>query len=415
MARAINKLTTKAVNAMSKSGYYSDGVGLYLQISVFGTKNWVFRFTLNGKSREMGLGPIHTISLAEARQAALECRKKLREGIDPIETRKALKQAVNLEAAKAITFDECAKKFIEAKQNEWKSAKHGDQWRNTLETYASPVIGKLSVAAVDTGLVMRVLEPIWTTKTETATRLRGRIESVLDWATVRGYRYGENPARWKGHLASLLAVPGKIAKVEHHAALPYSEIGDFIGELRKQEGNASLALEYCILTATRTSETLDATWGEIDFLTNTWTIPGDRMKAKREHRVPLADRAIQILQEMQTRQLGDYIFPGQRERRPLSNMSMLMALRRMGRVDLTTHGFRSTFRDWAAETTGHPPEVVEMALAHAVGNKVEAAYRRGDLFEKRVRLMLDWAKQCTPIAHDNNLQIQQAERNSVSP
>lgn len=373
---------------------HSDGGGLYLQISAFGTKAWVFRYDRNGTRRSMGLGPVHTISLAEARQAALEARKLLREGVDPIGNRDAHLQAAKLATAKTMTFSACADAYLEAHEDSWKNPKHRQQWRNTLETYAAPVFGALSVAAVDTGLVMRALEPIWKAKTETASRLRGRIESVLDWATVRGFRKGENPARWKGHLDTLLAAPSKIKGEEHYAALSYKAIAGFILALREEEGHAARALEFAILTATRTNETLGATWGEIDLDERIWTIPATKMKANREHRVPLSEAAIAVLERMKDYRDGDYVFPGAKIGRPLSNMAMLMVLRRMGHGDLTAHGFRSTFKDWASETTGYPPEVTEMALAHAVGDKVEAAYRRGDLFNKRRRLMDSWARYC---------------------
>lgn len=394
MARAINKLTPKTVAALRTTGNYSDGGGLYLQVSKYGTKNWIFRFTLHGRKREMGLGPLNTITLAEARQAALEYRKLLREGIDPIEDRKASKQEARLSAHRTMTFDECTAAFLKAKQKEWKNPKHRQQWDNTLATYASPVIGKLPVAEVDTGLVLRVLEPLWEEKTETASRLRGRIESVLSWATTRNYRRGENPARWRGHLETLLAKPSKIKNTVHHAALPYKDVPGFVRELRGHPGISAYALEFAILTATRSGEVLGATWEEVDLDEGVWTIPAHRMKARREHRLPLSDAALAVLDKMQGTILSDYVFPGTKEAKPLSNMAMLMVLRRMGRGDLTTHGFRSTFRDWASETTAYPHEVCEMALAHTISNKAEAAYRRGDLFEKRRRLMQDWADYC---------------------
>ena len=293
-----------------------------------------------------------------------------------------------------MTFDECAAAFIEAKQGEWKNPKHRQQWTNTLATYASPVIGKLPVADVDTGLILKILEPIWNTKTETASRLRGRIESVLSWATTRKYREGENPARWRGHLDTQLAKPSKIKKEMHHAALPYKELPGFMRKLREHTGAAASALEFAILTAARSGEVLGARWDEIDLEEGIWTIPTGRMKVRREHRVPLSDAATAVIAKMQNEVQSDFVFPGTKEAKPLSNMSMLMVLRRMGRQDLTTHGFRSTFRDWASETTAYPHEVCEMALAHTITNKAEAAYRRGDLFDKRRRLMQDWANYC---------------------
>lgn len=361
-----------------------------------GSKSWLFRFMLAGRSREMGLGPTHTISLAEARIKAADCRKQLLAGIDPIEARNMLRAAASVEAAKAFTFDQCAEAYIASHRAGWKNAKHADQWENTIETYVSPVFGSLSVASVDTALVMKALErdELWTAKPETASRLRGRIESIIDWAKARGYRQGENPARWKGHLDQLLPARSKLAKVEHHPALPYSEIGDFITSLRKQAGVATNALEFAILTAARTGEVIGAKWDEIDFNGKSWTVPPERMKAKREHRAPLSERAITILEEQKKVRQSAFVFAGRRENTALSNMAMLQLLKRLGRPDLTVHGFRSTFRDWAAEMTAYPREVAEMALAHAIGDKVEAAYRRGDLFEKRSRTMEDWAKYC---------------------
>lgn len=394
MARGIQRLSALQAERAKKAGYYADGGGLYLQVTVSGAKSWLFRFMLNGRAREMGLGPLHTVSLAEARIKSADCRKQLLEGIDPIEARKAARNAAQLAAAKSITFEQCADAYITAHRAGWKSTKHADQWTNTLKTYAYPTFGSLSVANVDTTLVMKCLEAIWTKKPETASRLRGRIECVLDWATVRGYRQGENPARWKGHLDKLLPARSKVAKVEHHAALPYAELGSFMKALRAQEGVAATGLEFAILTATRTSETLNATWNEFDLDAGIWTIPPERMKAGKEHRVPLSARALEILKAMKAIEQSDYVFPGARVKRPLSNMAFLMTLRRMGRHNLTAHGFRSTFRDWAAEMTAYSHEVAEMALAHTVGDKVEAAYRRGDLFEKRRRIMEDWATYC---------------------
>lgn len=389
-----HKLTAIEVSKKAKPGYYGDGLGLYLQVSKSGTKSWIFKFTLNGKAREMGLGPVHTVTLAEAREKAKECRKLLLDGIDPIEARRASEAAKRADSAKIMTFDECAKAYIKAHRASWRNAKHADQWTNSLQTYAGPVFGSLPVAAVDTALVMKCLDPIWREKAETASRLRGRIESVLDWATVRGYRNGENPARWRGHLDKLLPKRSKIATVAHHPALPYAEIGAFMAELRQQEGIAARALEFTILTATRTGEVIGAKWDELDLDNGLWIVPAERMKARKEHRVPLSEAAQAIIRQMQDQKLNEFVFPGTRLGKPISNMAMLKTLERMGRNGITVHGFRSTFRDWAAETTAYPSEVVEMALAHVVDNKVEAAYRRGDLFVKRQRLMIEWAKYC---------------------
>jgi len=394
MARTTEKLDARTVATRTEPGYYGDGGGLWLQISKSGTKSWVFRFKLNRRAREMGLGPLHTITLAEARKKARDARKLVLDGIDPIERKQAEKVTQALAMARSKTFDDCARAYIDSHKAGWRNAKHGDQWTNTLNTYAGPVFGSLPVAEIDTSLVMRCLESMWTEKPETASRLRGRIEAVLSWATVHGYRVGDNPARWRGHLDKLLPKRAKVAKVEHHPALPYQQMGAFMKALRAQDGTAARALELTILTAARTSEVINATWQEFDLEAALWIIPADRMKAHKEHRVPLSPAALTLLETMKKEAVGDYVFPGVRHGKSLSNMAMLTLLKRMKRSDLTVHGFRSTFRDWAAETTAYPREVAEMALAHTVGDKVEAAYRRGDLFAKRVRIMEDWASYC---------------------
>ena len=399
MARELSKLSVVAVRNTTKAGFYGDGGGLYLQVTEVGAKTWVYRFQIAGKRRDMGLGAVHTVTLAEAREEAKRCRKLARDGIDPIEQRRAVKLASLAETAKAMTFKECAEAYIKSHEAGWQNAKHAAQWTSTLEAYAYPVVAPLPVQAIDTGLVMKALEPIWATKTETASRVRGRIESILDWAKTRGYREGENPARWKGHLDNLLPARAKVQKAGHHAALPYDEIGTFMASLRLQSGASARALEFAILTAARTAEVIGATWDEIDIDKRLWIVPAERMKAKREHRSPLSDAAIDLLNEMKKARQGSFVFSGMKTNKPLSNMALLMTLRRMKRDDLTAHGFRSTFRDWAAERTAYPSEVAEMALAHAIGDRVEAAYRRGDLMEKRARMMQDWAEFCgTPPA-----------------
>jgi integrase len=397
MARTIGKLTALTVTQANRRGYYADGGGLLLQVNHSGSKSWVFRFKQAGKLREMGLGPTHTVSLAEARQKALECRKARLDGLDPIEARRGKRIQVKLDAARAMTFQACAEAYIAAHKAGWRNAKHAAQWPATLGTYAFPVFDGLPVQAVDTALVMRALDPIWTVKPETASRVRGRIESVLDWAKARGFRQGENPARWRGHLDKMLPKKTKVRRVAHHPALPYPQIGEFMDELRRQEGAAACALEFAILTAARTGEVIGAQWSEIELGERLWTIPAERMKAGREHRVPLSDAALAILAKMAATRQNDHVFPGGRASRPISNPAMLMLLRRMGRDDLTIHGFRSSFRDWAAERTGFPAEVADMALAHVVGDKVEAAYRRGDLFQKRRQLMDAWARHCAAV------------------
>jgi integrase len=349
---------------------------------------------LNGRRHDMGLGPLNAVSLADARTKADTYRRSKVDGDDPLGARAAKNLAIKLEAAKAITFKECAKAYIEAHAAGWKNKKHSEQWASTLTAYAYPTIGNLSVQAIDTGLVMKVLEPIWQTKTETASRVRGRIESILDWAAVRDHRRGDNPARWRGHLDKLLPKRTNVQKVKHHAAIPYDQIKSFMKLLRKQDGIGARGLEFQILTASRSGEVMGARWTEIDLKKKLWVVPGERMKAKRDHRVPLSDDVIAILRNMEKIQTSEFVFPGIKKNKPLSSMTFLMVLQRMGQSDLTAHGFRSTFRDWAAERTNYPRDVPEMALAHAVSDKVEAAYRRGDLFEKRRSLMRDWALFC---------------------
>jgi integrase len=394
MGRSVDKLSALAVSKTSTPGYYGDGAGLWLQVSKSITKSWIFRYTLAGKQREMGLGALHTVTLSEARAKAKSCRTLLLAGQDPLDARKATQLVEALERAKMITFDQCAAAYIAAHRGSWKNAKHAAQWESTLATYAGPIIGALPVAAVDTALVVKVLSPIWQEKTETATRLRGRIESVLDWATVSKYRIGENPARWRGHLDNLLADPNKVSKVEHHPALPWQELGDFIAELQTREGVAARAVEFAILTATRSGEVRGATWGEIDMEAAVWTIPAERMKAGREHRVPLSSGAMGLLGRAPRRE--GIIFPGRGVDTSLSDMSLTAVLRRMGRTEITIHGFRSTFRDWCSESVGNsfPREICEHALAHSLPDKVEAAYRRGDLLDKRKVLMQTWAEYC---------------------
>ncbi|KWH01494.1 integrase [Burkholderia territorii] len=394
MPRAINKLSQLTVTKTTKPGLYADGGGLYLQITTAGVKSWLFRYMRNGKARGMGLGPVHTIGLAEARTRALDCRRLLLDGIDPIDTRDAERAAHRVAQANDVTFQHCAEKYIDAHRAAWKNAKHADQWANTLNTYAYPVFDSLPVSAIDTALVMKVLEPIWTTKTETASRVRGRIESVLDWAAVHGYRVGENPARLKGHLDKLLPKRSRVQKVKHHPALPYADLAAFMKKLRTEEGIAARALEFLILTATRTNEVIGATWPEFDLDEGVWVIPAERMKMRKEHRVPLSASAASIIKAQKEMRQGDFVFSGARYGKPLSNMAMLQLLERMKRDDITVHGFRSTFRDWAGETTHYPREVCEAALAHGIKDKAEAAYARGDLYVKRAALMEDWAKFC---------------------
>src|SRR4051794_4248244 len=370
MARPIHKLSALAVTRANKFGYLSDGGGLYLRVGPTSAKSWVFRFKEQGRTHEMGLGPLHTVGLAEARQKALECRKLRLGHINPIEARRAGEARVQAAAAKQVTFRECAEQYIGTHRAGW-TPNHAADWESSVRLYADPLFGDVPVAAIDLSLVLKALEPIWTTKTVTASRLRGRIETVLGWATTRGYRTGDNPARWKGHLENVLPEPGKVRRVEHHAALPYAEIGTFMIELRQRDTVGARALEFAILTAVRSGEAIEARWSEMNMVERLWSVPADRMKSDREHRVPLSNRAMAILGEMAELRANTYVFPGQRAGKPLNrSTSFLQVLHRMGCHNLTAHGFRSTFRDWAAERTSYPAEVAEMALAHRVGSAV---------------------------------------------
>ena len=395
MAGGVNKLSALGVSKTTKPGHYGDGGGLWLQVSDSGSKSWVFRVKspVTGKAREMGLGSTLTFSLAEARVKARDVRQALESGFDPIEVRNADLQKLRLEAATALSFAQCAGAYINAHSAEWKNPKHLKQWESTLSGYAGPVIGQLPVAAIDTPLVLKVLEPIWKEKNETASRLRGRIEAILDWATVRGYRTGDNPARWKGHLDKLLPAPARVQRIKHHPALAHEQMSGFMKSLEELEGIAPLALQFTILTAGRSGEVRGATWDEVNLESKVWTIPADRMKAGKEHRVPLSDAAVAVLNNAPRVVDNPLIFAAPRGGM-LSDMSMTAVLKRMNRRDLTVHGFRSTFRDWAGETTSFPREVIEHALAHQLRDKAEAAYARGTLFDKRRLLMDAWSKYC---------------------
>ena len=389
---------------LKKPGRYGDGHGLCLQITPSGVKSWLLRYERNGRERWMGLGPLHTVSLQEARERARRARGQLLDGIDPLDARKAEHARRALDAAKTMNFEGAAIAYFNDHEKKWRNAKHRAQFLSTLQAYAFPTIGRLPVANIDTGLVLKCIEEIWKTKTETASRVRGRIQAVLDWATVRGYRTGDNPARWHGLISEVLPARGKVQKTVHHAALPFADLPAFMAALRERGGVATRALEFTILTAARTGETIGARWDEIDLAEKMWKIPADRMKASREHRVPLSDRAIEILEATPREAKNPFLFTGPR-RGGLSNMAMAAVLKRMNRDDITVHGFRSTFRDWAAERTNYQNQIVEMALAHVVGNQVEAAYRRGDLLNKRRRLMAEWAKFCAnqPIQTRDNV------------
>ena len=384
-----NKLSARAVATKTARGRYSDGAGLYLQVARSGTKSWVFRYQVAGAERNMGLGPEHTLTLAEARERARTCRQQLLDGHDPIEARQAERAQRRVAAVRGMTFKTCAEEYLKAHRPGWSSTKHAGQWSSTLEALVYPVFGDLPVEAIDTAIVMKSLDAIWQKTPQTAQRVRGRIESILDWAAVRGFRAGDNPARWRGHLNKLLPAPSKVRAKAHHPALPYSELPAFLTALRGHDGIYARAVEFAVLTAARAGEAVGAQWSEIDLVGKIWTVPAARMKGKREHRVPLSAQAVEILSGMA--RTGDHVFPSDRVGR--ADSAMLAVVKHIRR-DVTMHGFRSSFSDWAAETTAYPNHVVEMALAHAIGDKVEAAYRRGDLFEKRRRLMNEWARYC---------------------
>lgn len=397
MARKAKELSDLKVKALKADGRYAVGGadGLHLRI-IGNSKAWVLRIKIGAKRSDIGLGPYSDVSLAKARELAREHRNKVRSGIDPLQERRATRAALHIERTKTKTFDECAEAFIGSQEAGWKSAKHAKQWGATLKTYATPHLGKLSVASIETSHILNVIEPIWASKTETASRIRGRIENVLDWAKVRGYRTGDNPARWRGHLDKLLPARNKVQKVEHLAAMPYAKLGEFMVELRKREGTSAHALELAILCASRSSEVRLATWAEFDLAGKVWTIPADRMKAGKEHRVPLSDAAVALLEALPRLKDAPHVFTAPRGG-ALSDMALTAVLKRMGHTDITQHGFRSTFRDWAGEVSRHPPEVIEHALAHQLKDKAEAAYQRGTLMEKRAKLMKEWSDYCATV------------------
>ena len=389
-----NITSARRVETITDVGYHRCDPGLYLQVTKSGSKSWLFRFKspVTAKQREMGLGSLSVISLAQARNLAIECRQKLQQGIDPLDAQRKRRQSMLLEQARTITFKDAAERCIENKKPEWKNKKHAQQWTNSLINYAYPILGDLSVSQIDTELVLKVIEPIWISKAETASRVRQRIEMVWDWSRARNYVEGENPARLRGHLDKILAKTAKIKRVRHHPAVPYSQIGKFISLLRSHKGYSALALEFMILTATRTAEVIGARWGEFDLNLGIWTIPADRMKAGKEHRVPLSGQATSILKSIRSnRNSKDFVFQGWKPGYGLSNGAMLVLMRKIKFGPYTPHGFRSTFRDWAAEKAYHfQNETVELALAHTIKNQSEAAYRRGDQLERRRDLMEIW-------------------------
>jgi integrase len=394
--RESDRLLPRIIGTLKQPGMYPDGHGLYLLISPNGARSWIFRYKFQKRRHEMGLGGFPMISLAEAREVAKGYRRQLHDGFNPLEQRRVLRQAAKLEAAKRIPFKQCAETYIAETSPAWKNRKHAAQWSSTLEAYAYPVFGDLPVQAIDTSLVVTALRAIWQAKPETASRLRGRIERILDYARVSGYRTGENPARWRGHLDKLLQHRSKLRRTKHHAALPYPEVAGFMRRLQDQDGAAAHALQFTILTAARTNEVRGARFDEVDFAAQEWAIPGPRTKSGKPHRIPLSRQALHSIETLHKVSSGPYIFAGAGQGSAMGAMAMLQLLKRMGRSDLTVHGFRSTFRDWVAEQTSFPSFVAETALAHAVADRVEAAYRRGELIKKRRKLMEAWASYCYP-------------------
>lgn len=394
MGQAINRLSARTVQSLKKPGRHADGAGLYLVVDKSGAKRWTFLFRKAGRLREMGLGSANAVPLAQARQLAQDARAQIAGGLDPI----AEKEKALVAARPKPTFGAFAVDFLESIEEGFRNEKHRKQWYMTLTHYAAP-ISKVPIDEVTTDQVLAILSPIWLARHETASRLRGRIERVLDAAKARGLRSGENPARWRGHLSLLLPAKPKLQR-GHHAALPYEAAPSFFAELQDNTSVSGLGLQFLILTAARTSEVRLASWDEIDMETKVWTIPAARMKAGRIHRVPLSPLACKLLDDLRSEMSGSFIFPGARRNRPLSEMAFAMLLRRLERPDITVHGFRSTFRDWAAEQTGHPREIAEAALAHVVGDSTERAYRRGDALERRRVLMRDWQVFLMPGSND---------------
>ncbi|WP_186142386.1 tyrosine-type recombinase/integrase [Burkholderia gladioli] len=394
MPKMAKELGALAVSRLTNPGTHAVGrvAGLALQVSPTGARSWIFRTTVGGRRREIGLGAYPAVSLKDAHEKAQSIRNEIQAGIDPVLARKEAASRLRASQAFELTFEDAAKRFIRAKEPEWRAAKHGDQWRNTLAEYAYPKIGALMVRHVARAHVMDVLEPIWTTKTETASRLRGRIEAILDWAKVKGYRdEGTNPAVWRGNLDKLLAAPKRTKRVRNHPALPLADMAEFMVKLRATEGVSARCLEFAILTAARSGEARGATWQEIDLRRQIWAIPADRMKAKKEHRVPLSPAAVELLKSIERQEGQPLVFPSPRSNNMLSDMSLLVLMRRQ-KLEATPHGFRSTFRDWASEITNYPRELAEVALAHIKNDATEAAYWRGDVLEKRRRMMADWAE-----------------------
>ncbi|WP_035881614.1 tyrosine-type recombinase/integrase [Cupriavidus metallidurans] len=391
MPKIAKELSPLAVSRLSEPGMHPVGkvAGLYLQISKAGSRSWILRATVGSHRREIGLGPYPSVSLKDAHAKATAERDKIKAGIDPVLERLESESRLKASQALEMSFADAAGKYIESKSAEWKNRKHGAQWRTTLDTYAIPTLGRMLLRHITRDHVLAVLEPIWKTKTETASRLRGRIENILDWGRVKGYREGENPAAWRGNLDKLLSRPSKTKKTRNHPALPIKRMGDFMVDLRRIDSFGARCLEFAILTAARSIEVRGARWSEIDFDTAVWSVPGERMKAGKEHRVPLPQAAQDLLRGLPRMKDCDLIFPSPRGK-VLSDMALLAITRRM-KLEAVPHGFRSTFRDWAGEYTNYPRELAEVALAHLKGDETEAAYWRSDVLERRRRMMGDWA------------------------
>jgi integrase len=388
-----NRLSAKQIDHLTERGWYADGRGLYLQVSAAGTKSWVYRYTFNGKPRWHGLGAATRLnSLKQARLAAERCRQKTHEGIDPIEARESRLAEEKLEAARQMSFSECASAYIDIHRHGWRNQKHQTQWRNTLTHYAFPVIGDRAVQLITVADVLQIVEPIWHQKTETANRVRQRIELILDWATARGYREGANPAQWRGHMDKLLPRPKKVRAVKHHAALAIDEMPGFYRSLTEINTTASRSLRWLILTAARSREARDATWDEIDNHKGIWTLPGARMKSGMTHRVPLGTDALQLLDQNKPQDVV-LLFPGASSLRPITDTAV-RKLVQQHQPGITIHGFRSTFRDWCAERTTFSRELAEKALSHSLSSATESAYQRTDLLDARRALMTAWAEFC---------------------
>jgi len=407
MARTLNRLSAVKVQKAKRPGMYCDGGGLYLRVAEGGSKQWIYRYVTNGRPRDMGIGGTHVLTLAEARERAREASKLRLDGIDPIAHKHAQRAAAAVAAASAMTFRQSAEGFIRDNEASWSNAKHRLEWERSLAKYAFPVIGNLPVAAIDTPLVLKVIKPLWQRVPKTASKVRGRIDNILGWATVHHYRAGDNPARWQGHLEHALP---SVQTGEHHAAMPYAEVPAFLAKLRQQTSVPAKCLEFVILTAARLGEALGATWDEVDLDNRVWTVPASRMKAGKEHKVPLSAAAIAVLQELHAIRQSDYVFPGAHPGKAIGHNAPLKLLNEITGTAVTVHGFRSSFRDWAAERTSFPREVAEAALAHAVPSQVEAAYKRTDFFDRRRRLMEAWSDYCSkPAATGKVLPIRGAK------